>query len=78
MIVIWCFSSSNCFAYYCPFYQEPVQDDNDIIKFCEESGLPVALDETIGNIQENILEKVAKYAHPGIVAVVSGSEFSLL
>jgi hypothetical protein len=38
----------------------------------------VALDETIGNIQENTLEKIAKYAHPGIVAVVSGCEFSLL
>ncbi|XP_062163333.1 protein PHYLLO, chloroplastic isoform X1 [Alnus glutinosa] len=52
------------------YIEEPVQDENDIIKFCEESGLPVALDETIGNIQENTLEKVAKYTHPGIVAVV--------
>lgn len=70
--------SSNCLADYFPLYQEPVQDENDIIKFCEESGLPVALDETIGNIQENTLEKVAKYAHPGIVAVVSDSEFFII
>ncbi|KAF3944586.1 hypothetical protein CMV_028957 [Castanea mollissima] len=52
------------------YIEEPVQDENDIIKFCEYSGLPVALDETIGSIQENTLEKLAKYSHPGIVAVV--------
>ena len=61
-----------------PLFQEPVQDENDIIKFCEYSGLPVALDETIGSIQENTLEKLAKYSHPGIVAVVSDTEFSFL
>ncbi|KAG6654050.1 hypothetical protein CIPAW_05G119100 [Carya illinoinensis] len=52
------------------YIEEPVQDENDIIKFCEESGLPVALDETIANFQENTLEKLGKYTHPGIVAVV--------
>ena len=51
--------------------QEPVQDEDDILKFCEESGLPVALDETIDKIQENPLEKLAKFTHSGIVAVVS-------
>jgi isochorismate synthase/2-succinyl-5-enolpyruvyl-6-hydroxy-3-cyclohexene-1-carboxylate synthase/2-succinyl-6-hydroxy-2,4-cyclohexadiene-1-carboxylate synthase/O-succinylbenzoate synthase len=51
--------------------QEPVQDEDDIPKFCEESGLPVALDETIDKIQENPLEKLVKFSHPGIVAIVS-------
>jgi isochorismate synthase/2-succinyl-5-enolpyruvyl-6-hydroxy-3-cyclohexene-1-carboxylate synthase/2-succinyl-6-hydroxy-2,4-cyclohexadiene-1-carboxylate synthase/O-succinylbenzoate synthase len=51
--------------------QEPVQDEDDILKFCEESGLPVALDETIDKIQENPLEKLVKFTHPGIVAIVS-------
>ncbi|XP_028761883.1 protein PHYLLO, chloroplastic-like isoform X1 [Neltuma alba] len=52
------------------YIEEPVQDEDDILKFCEESGLPVALDETIDNIHENHLEKLAKFSHPRIVAVV--------
>lgn len=51
--------------------QEPVMDEDAIIKFCEESGLPVALDETIDRIQDNPVKELAKYAHPGIVAIVS-------
>lgn len=54
-----------------PPLQEPVQDEDDILKFCEESGLPIALDETIDNIQENPMEKLAKFTHPAIAAVVS-------
>lgn len=57
------------------FCQEPVKDETDIIRFCEESGLPVALDETIDSIQENPLDMLAKYKHPGIVAIVSGNVF---
>ncbi|MED6110114.1 hypothetical protein PIB30_040017 [Stylosanthes scabra] len=52
------------------FIEEPVNDEDDIVKFCEESGLPVALDETVDKIQENPLEKLVKFTHPGIVAVV--------
>ncbi|XP_040374185.1 protein PHYLLO, chloroplastic isoform X8 [Rosa chinensis] len=52
------------------YIEEPVQIEEDIIKFCKESGLPVALDETIDNIGEHPLIKLSKYAHPGIVAVV--------
>ncbi|OIV93706.1 hypothetical protein TanjilG_16557 [Lupinus angustifolius] len=52
------------------YIEEPVQNEDDILKFCEESGLPVALDETVDKIQENPLEKLAKFTHPGIVAVV--------
>ncbi|XP_015952579.1 protein PHYLLO, chloroplastic isoform X1 [Arachis duranensis] len=52
------------------FIEEPVQDEDDIVKFCEESGLPVALDETIDKIQENPLGTLVKFTHPGIVAVV--------
>lgn len=51
--------------------QEPVQDEDDILKFCIESGLPVALDETIDESQESPLQKLVKFTHPGIVAVVS-------
>ncbi|XP_050872280.1 protein PHYLLO, chloroplastic isoform X2 [Lathyrus oleraceus] len=52
------------------YIEEPVQDEDDILKFCEESGLPVALDETVDKIQENPLKKLLKFTHPGIVAVV--------
>ncbi|KAK4779911.1 hypothetical protein SAY87_016017 [Trapa incisa] len=52
------------------YIEEPVQDENDIIRFCEESGLPVALDETLDSCPEDPLEKLANYTHPGIVAVV--------
>lgn len=52
-------------------FQEPVNDEEDILKFCEESGLPVALDETIDNLQENPLQMLARFTHNGIVAVVS-------
>lgn len=58
-------------AFDIPAFQEPVKDEGDIIKFFEESGLPVALDETIDCIQENPLNILMKYTHPGIVAIVS-------
>lgn len=45
--------------------------EDDIIKFCEETGLPVALDETIDNIKGDPLDKLIEFMHPGIVAVVS-------
>ncbi|KAI7998104.1 hypothetical protein LOK49_LG10G00524 [Camellia lanceoleosa] len=51
-------SVMNCGLQY---IEEPVQDEEDIIKSCEETGLPVALDETIENIQENSLEMLAKF-----------------
>ncbi|TKY49620.1 PHYLLO protein [Spatholobus suberectus] len=52
------------------YIEEPVQDEDDILKFCKESGLPVALDETIDNIQENPMEKLVKFTNPAIAAVV--------
>lgn len=57
------------------YIEEPVNDEDDIIKFCEESGLPVALDETIDNLQENPLQKLARFTHNGIVAVVIKPSF---
>lgn len=48
-----------------------MNNEDDIINFCEESGLPVALDETIDNLQENPLKTLARFKHDGIVAVVS-------
>ncbi|GAB2280146.1 hypothetical protein Dimus_014783 [Dionaea muscipula] len=52
------------------YIEEPVQNEDDIIKFCEETGLPFALDKTINNIQENILDVLSKFTHSGIVAFV--------
>ncbi|XP_023512020.1 protein PHYLLO, chloroplastic isoform X3 [Cucurbita pepo subsp. pepo] len=52
------------------YIEEPVMDEDAIVKFCEESGLPVALDETIDGIQDNPVKELAKYVHPGIVAIV--------
>ncbi|CAJ1958883.1 unnamed protein product [Sphenostylis stenocarpa] len=52
------------------YIEEPVQDEDNILKFCEESGLSVALDETIDNIQENPMEKLVKFTHPAIAAVL--------
>lgn len=60
-------SVMNCGLQY---IEEPVQDEEDISKFCEETRLPVALDETIENIQENPLEMLAKFTHSGVVVVV--------
>lgn len=52
------------------YIEEPVQDEDDIIRYCEESGLPVALDESIESCEENPLNTLVKYSHPGIVALV--------
>nr|XP_043623438.1 protein PHYLLO, chloroplastic [Erigeron canadensis] len=57
------------------YIEEPVNDEDDIIKFCEESGLPVALDETIDNLQENPLQILARFSHHRIVAVVIKPSF---
>lgn len=46
---------------------------NDIIKFCENSGLPVALDETIDNLTGDVIPKLHQFSHPGIVALVSSN-----
>ncbi|XP_068499038.1 protein PHYLLO, chloroplastic isoform X2 [Phaseolus vulgaris] len=52
------------------YIEEPVQDEDNILKFCEESGLSIALDETIDSMQENPMEKLVKFTHPAISAVV--------
>ncbi|KAI3719962.1 hypothetical protein L6452_20868 [Arctium lappa] len=57
------------------YIEEPVNDEDDIINFCEESGLPVALDETIDNLQENPLQMLARFTHNGVVAVVIKPSF---
>lgn len=54
-------------VFYC---QEPVQKPEDIIRFCEESGLPVAMDETIDDSRAD-LSKLSAYEHHGVVAAVS-------
>ncbi|KAJ7943266.1 protein PHYLLO, chloroplastic [Quillaja saponaria] len=71
----WTYEEAIEFSYFVgdcnlQYIEEPVQDEDDILKFCEESGLPVALDETIDNIQENLLKNLVKYKHPRIVAIV--------
>ncbi|KAL4586503.1 hypothetical protein LXL04_011139 [Taraxacum kok-saghyz] len=57
------------------YVEEPVNNENDIIRFCEESGLPVALDETIDNLPENPLQILARFTHEKIVAVVIKPSF---
>ncbi|OVA12535.1 Thiamine pyrophosphate enzyme [Macleaya cordata] len=52
------------------YIEEPVCLEDDIIKFYEETGLPVALDETVDNIQGDPLSRLEKFIHQGVVAVV--------
>ncbi|KAL6634634.1 hypothetical protein ACP70R_027305 [Stipagrostis hirtigluma subsp. patula] len=52
------------------YIEEPVSSTDDLIKFCEMSGLPVALDETIDNLKGNVITKLHQFVHPGIVALV--------
>ena len=51
--------------------QEPVSSVDHLIKYCENSGLPVALDESIDNLKGDPVDKLHQFVHPGIVAVVS-------
>lgn len=53
-------------------FQEPIDNEDDIVRFCEETGVPVALDETVNSASGNPLEVLQKYSHPGVAAVVSG------
>ncbi|KAK9162430.1 hypothetical protein Syun_003332 [Stephania yunnanensis] len=52
------------------YIEEPVQLEDDIIRFCNETGLPVALDETLNHIHGNPLNILKTFAHMGIVALV--------
>ncbi|KAL0380681.1 UNVERIFIED_CONTAM: protein PHYLLO, chloroplastic [Sesamum angustifolium] len=52
------------------YIEEPVNNDEDVVKFCEETGLAVALDETINSIRENHLQVLQKFNHSGVAAVV--------
>jgi len=52
------------------YIEEPVSSVNDLIKFCDKSGLPVALDETIDNLKGDVIPKLHQFVHPGIVALV--------
>ncbi|KAK1315767.1 hypothetical protein QJS10_CPA05g02086 [Acorus calamus] len=52
------------------YIEEPVRREDDIIRFCEETGLPAALDETIDNIEGDPLDKLQHFVHPRIVALV--------
>ncbi|EPS63201.1 hypothetical protein M569_11585, partial [Genlisea aurea] len=52
------------------YIEEPVDNEDDILKFCEETGLSVALDETINQIMENPLQLLEKFTHSGVTALV--------
>ncbi|KAK6133984.1 hypothetical protein DH2020_032275 [Rehmannia glutinosa] len=45
------------------YIEEPVNNEDDIVKFCEETDVPVALDETINCVKDNPLEVLQKYSH---------------
>lgn len=64
---------SSLYSVHFPFhnFQEPVNNEEDIIRFCDETGMPAALDESINYIRENPLYFLQKYIHPGVAAVVS-------
>ncbi|XP_057848584.2 protein PHYLLO, chloroplastic isoform X2 [Cryptomeria japonica] len=52
------------------YIEEPVQHPGDIIRFCDESNMFVALDETIDDIKDHLLDRLSIFAHPRIVATV--------
>ncbi|KAL8518400.1 hypothetical protein ACS0TY_009692 [Phlomoides rotata] len=60
-------SVKDCFLQY---IEEPIDNEDDIVRFCEETGIPVALDETINCTIENPLKVLQKYSHSGVAAVV--------
>ncbi|KAF3330189.1 protein PHYLLO [Carex littledalei] len=51
------------------YVEEPIKAEENIIKFCDESGLPVALDETLDAIKGDFVNHLQKYAHPRIAAI---------
>ncbi|KAH9297375.1 hypothetical protein KI387_029057, partial [Taxus chinensis] len=52
------------------YIEEPVEHPGDILRFCEESNMSVALDETIDDIKDQLLDRLSMFAHPKIVATV--------
>lgn len=56
-------------SYDLQYIEEPVCSEDDIIRFCEETGLPVALDETVDHIGDDLFHKLKGFRHPGIVAI---------
>lgn len=50
--------------------QEPVEISKDIPRFCKESGIPVALDESVDEDVSTSYEMLERIASEGVVAVV--------
>ena len=50
--------------------QEPVEIPKDIPRFCKESGIPVALDESVDEDVSTSYEMLERIASEGVVAVV--------
>lgn len=50
--------------------QEPVEFPKDIPRFCKESGIPVALDESVDEDTSSSYEMLERIASEGVVAVV--------
>ncbi|KAJ4798965.1 2-succinyl-5-enolpyruvyl-6-hydroxy-3-cyclohexene-1-carboxylate synthase [Rhynchospora pubera] len=71
----WSYAEAMQFAsavkeYKLQYIEEPIKPEHNIIKFCEDSGLPVALDETLDAITGDFINHLQRYAHPGITAMV--------
>lgn len=49
------------------YLEEPVKDPKDLLKFCKETGLPVALDESIDKNAENVMQM---FSHIGLAAAI--------
>uniref|UniRef100_A0ACD5ZH39 Uncharacterized protein n=1 Tax=Avena sativa TaxID=4498 RepID=A0ACD5ZH39_AVESA len=62
--------SSSVKSFSLQYIEEPVSSVDDLIKYCENSGLPVALDESIDNLKGDPIDELHQFVHPGIVAVV--------
>jgi isochorismate synthase/2-succinyl-5-enolpyruvyl-6-hydroxy-3-cyclohexene-1-carboxylate synthase/2-succinyl-6-hydroxy-2,4-cyclohexadiene-1-carboxylate synthase/O-succinylbenzoate synthase len=55
--------------------QEPTSNPLDIPRFCQETGLAVALDETLDEASVDVEKILEMYACQGVVAAVTYSVF---
>lgn len=71
----WTFSQAMQFASHVKdcnlqYIEEPVKFPEEILRFCKESDLFIALDETIDDIADQPLDRLSIFAHPKVVATV--------
>lgn len=52
------------------YLEEPVENPKDLLRFCKETGLPVALDESLDKNVQNVIQSLGMFTHAGVAAVV--------